>query len=136
MRSNQQLFSEYRYIFFFSVDRTRNGHIIGSVEAQSSSLTSERNLTPLACGIVRFLTHGAMLLGADQNCQVCWIFQISVIPFYLLIGKFKSCQESQALLELKLHLVHLNSSRCTFCWMASVTKITFLRFLSSKPQLL
>jgi hypothetical protein len=40
------------------------------VQAQQQNVTSVRNLTPLSCGILRCLTHAAMLLGTDQNNQV------------------------------------------------------------------
>ena len=65
------MFSQYRYIFFSAWIGLEMDISLVSAEAQSRSLTSERNLTPLACGILRFLTHAAMLLGADQNFQVC-----------------------------------------------------------------
>jgi hypothetical protein len=52
-------------------DRSSSGHILGRVQAQQQNVTSVRNLTPLSCGILRCLTHAAMLLGTwDQNIQV------------------------------------------------------------------
>ena len=50
-------------------DRSSTGHILGNAEAQPEAVTSERNLTPLACGVLRCLTHIAMLLGTGQNIQ-------------------------------------------------------------------
>ena len=58
-------------------DQSSTGHILGSAEAQPQFVTSERNLSPLACGVLRCLTHIAMLLGTDQNIQVC-----QVSPYY------------------------------------------------------
>ena len=64
--------------FYFSIfifvtirhDRSETGHILGRAQAQPKTVTPERNLTPLACGVLRCLTHIAMLLGTDQNIQV------------------------------------------------------------------
>ena len=47
------------------------GHIIGRIANVPQTLTPTRNLSPLAAGILRCLTHVAMLLGTEQNSQVC-----------------------------------------------------------------
>jgi hypothetical protein len=51
-------------------DRSSTGHILGHAQAQQQNVTSVRNLTHLSCGVLRCLTHVAMLLGTDQNIQV------------------------------------------------------------------
>lgn len=51
-------------------DRSSTGHILGHAQAQRQNVTSVRNLTHLSCGVLRCLTHVAMLLGTDQNIQV------------------------------------------------------------------
>ncbi|CAB4005449.1 Hypothetical predicted protein [Paramuricea clavata] len=50
-------------------DRSSTGHILGRAQAQQQNVTSVRNLTHLSCGVLRCLTHVAMLLGTDQNIQ-------------------------------------------------------------------
>ena len=76
------------YIVLFSIcfllifvtnreDRSVKGHILGHAQAQPQAVVSERNLTPLACGVLRCLTHIAMLLGTAENIQVC-----QVSPYY------------------------------------------------------
>ena len=60
----------------FRQDHSTTGHIIGPAQRQPQSLPHERNLTPIALGVLRFLTHAALLLGADQNFEVCIAFQI------------------------------------------------------------
>lgn len=51
-------------------DRSSTGHILGHAQSQRQNVTSVRNLTHLSCGVLRCLTHVAMLLGTDQNIQV------------------------------------------------------------------
>ena len=58
------------FICLISEDRSSTGHILGRAQAQPPNATSERNLNPLTCSVLRCLTHLAMLLGTDQNMQV------------------------------------------------------------------
>ncbi|XP_028416581.1 E3 ubiquitin-protein ligase RNF213-like [Dendronephthya gigantea] len=50
-------------------DRTSTGHILGRAQPQRGTVESERNMNPLSCGVLRCLTHLAMLLGTDQDIQ-------------------------------------------------------------------
>ena len=69
-----QFLNAFLYISLFFVtireDRSSTGHILGPPKAQPNVLTSQRNLTPLACGVLRCLTHIAMLLGTCEHFQV------------------------------------------------------------------
>ncbi|CAB4012396.1 Hypothetical predicted protein [Paramuricea clavata] len=49
-------------------DRSSTGHILGPTQALQQNVT-QRNLNPLCCGVLRCLTHVAMLLGTEQNIQ-------------------------------------------------------------------
>ena len=71
-------------IFYNRQDRTATGHILGRAGAQSQTLTRTRNLTPLACGILRCLTHVAMLLGTQQNIQVCQLCLLRYFASYVV----------------------------------------------------
>ncbi len=52
-------------------DQSSTGHILGLAQAQPQTVTSTRNLNSLPCGVLRCLTHIAMLLGTDHDIQVC-----------------------------------------------------------------
>jgi hypothetical protein len=63
------------FIIFVAIrqDRSTTGHILGRAQAQQQNVTPERNLNPFSCGVLRCLTHAAMLLGTDEDIQVCTI---------------------------------------------------------------
>ena len=61
------------FVYFFEIrqDRSSTGHVLGRAQPQQRTVQSERNLNPLSCGVLRCLTHLAMLLGTDRDTQVC-----------------------------------------------------------------
>ena len=72
------------FISYNRQDRSATGHILGRAGAQSQTLTSTRNLTPLACGVLRCLAHVAMLLGTEQNMQVCQLCLLRYFASYVV----------------------------------------------------
>ena len=87
-----------RFHFYLTIrdDRTSTGHVLGRVQPQQQTVQSERNLNPLSCGVLRCLTHLAMLLGTDQDIQVCLfkpsnIYLRSVLDCLASYRSFLSC---------------------------------------------
>ena len=69
----------------FSADRTQTGHILGAAAQRGREALPERQLSAVECAFLRFLTHAALYLAANNPAQVteincAWFF----FPFCLL----------------------------------------------------
>ncbi|XP_071112725.1 E3 ubiquitin-protein ligase rnf213-alpha-like isoform X2 [Haliotis cracherodii] len=50
-------------------DQTRPGHVLGRAADRTTAYAGERRLGGAACAVLRFFTHAALLLGAENNPQ-------------------------------------------------------------------
>ncbi|XP_048239631.1 E3 ubiquitin-protein ligase rnf213-alpha-like [Haliotis rufescens] len=50
-------------------DQTRPGHVLGRAADRTSAYAGERRLGGAVCAVLRFFTHAALLLGAENNPQ-------------------------------------------------------------------
>lgn len=60
----------YKFLFFFSVDRTEKGHVLGPAARLGPLRAPERKLNRASCAVLRLLTHMSMYIGANVNEQV------------------------------------------------------------------
>lgn len=58
------------YIFFFRVDTTDTGHILGQAKYRNLAPFPERSLKPVNCAVMKLLLHMAMYIGTNNNAQV------------------------------------------------------------------
>ena len=63
---------------FFRADRTQTGHILGPAAQRGPESVPERQLSAVECALLRFLTHAALYLAANNPAQV---FSIIIIIY-------------------------------------------------------
>ena len=49
------------YIFIYREDTTQTGHLLGPAQHLSKQATPERDLSPVACTIIRLIMHAALV---------------------------------------------------------------------------
>ena len=58
------LFVMTTYSFIYREDTTQTGHLLGPAQHLSKQATPERDLSPVACTIIRLIIHAALVWGS------------------------------------------------------------------------
>ena len=66
----------------FRADRTQTGHILGPAAQRGPESVPERQLSAVECALLRFLTHAALYLAANNPAQVFSIIIIILLKAY------------------------------------------------------
>ena len=70
----------------FRADKTQTGHILGPAAQRGLEALPERQLSAVECALLRFLTHAALYLAANDPAQVGnWVcLSLSSLLLFLL----------------------------------------------------